>query len=93
MREMMAWGRAADRHRYGAQQAVDPHAHHQSGAERLDVDVARAQLDGLFQHVVDGADHRSAAGEVAQALDVVFVFVRLLRPRPGPRHRPHPGAD
>ena len=32
--------------RHGAQQAVDAHAHDEPGAERLDVDVGRAQLHG-----------------------------------------------
>ena len=47
-------------------------------AERFDVDVAGAQLDGLFEQTVDGAHDRRAAGEIAQALDVV-VGARALR--------------
>ncbi len=54
-----------------AQQSVDPHAHHEAVAERLDVDVARPQLHGLFEKIVDRADDRRAARQVAQALDVV----------------------
>ena len=58
------------------QQAVDAHAHHEPGAKRLDMDVAGAQLDGLLQQIVDRAHHRRAAGEIAQALDVVLAQLR-----------------
>ena len=68
----------AGRRRHRAQQAVDPHANHEPGRKRLDVNVAGAQLDGFFEQIVDGAHHRRAAGEIAQALDVVFT--RLQRP-------------
>ena len=61
----------AGRRRHGAQQAVDAHAHHEPGAERLDVDVAGAQLDRALEQIVDRAHHRRAAGEIAQAFDVV----------------------
>ena len=76
--------RNAGRRRHRAQQAVDAHAHHEPGAERLDVDVAGAQLDRALQQVVERAHHRRAAGEIAQALDVV---VGLLARRPRPRRR------
>ncbi len=66
------------RDRHGAQQAVDAHAHHQSGPEGLDVNVAGAQLHRLLEHVVHGANHRRPAREVAQALDVVLVGARGL---------------
>ena len=56
---------------HGAQQAVDPHAHREAVAERFDMDVAGAQLHGLFEQVVDGAHDRRAAGEIAQTFDVV----------------------
>jgi hypothetical protein len=62
----------AGRRRNRPQQAVDAHADHKSGLERLDMNVAGAQLDGFFQEIVDGTNHRRAAGKVAQALDVVF---------------------
>jgi hypothetical protein len=41
------------------------------------MDVARAQLNRLLQEIVDGANHRRAAGEVAQALDVVLARKHL----------------
>ena len=41
------------------------------------MDVAGAQLDRALQQIVERAHHRRAAGEIAQALDVV---VGLLRP-------------
>ena len=55
------------------QQAVDPEAHGQPGLKGLDMDVAGAQLDGLFQEIVDRAHDRRAAGEIAQAFDIVLV--------------------
>ena len=61
-------GRRRDR----PQQAVNAHADHQSGLKGLDVNVAGAQLYGLFQQIVDGANHGCAAGKVAQAFDVVL---------------------
>jgi len=57
--------------RHRAQQAVDAHAHHEAGAERLDVNVAGAQLDRALEQIVERTHHRGAAGEIAQALDVV----------------------
>ena len=60
-------GRRGDR----PQQAVDAHPHHEPGLKRLDVDVAGAQFDRFFEQIVDGADHRRAACEIAQALDIV----------------------
>ena len=86
MREMHRLRQNAGRRRHGAQQSVDPHAHHEAGAERLDVDVARAQLDRLFQQIVDGADDRRAAGEIAQAVDVVVGPGRRRLRRLGRRH-------
>ena len=62
----------AGRRRHRSQHAVDPHAHDEAGAEWLDVDVARPQLDGLFQKIVDRTHDRSAAREIAQAVDVVI---------------------
>ena len=63
-----------------AQQAVDAQANHEPGAERLDVDVAGAQLDGALQHVVERAHDRRAAGEIAQAFDVVVgLLARCLQ--------------
>ena len=41
---------------------------------RLDMDVARAQLDRPFDEIVDGAHDRSAARQVAQAVDAFFRF-------------------
>ena len=69
----------AGRRRHRAQQPVDAHAHHEPGAERLDMDVARAQLDRALQQIVDRAHHRRAARKIAQAFDVV---VGLLARRP-----------
>src|SRR6202042_3010176 len=66
-------GRCHDR----PQQTVDAHANHKPGLERLDMNVARAQLDRLLQEIVDGANHRRAAGKVAQALDVVLARKQL----------------
>ena len=43
----------------------------QSRAERLDVNVAGAQLDSFLEHVIDGANNGRSAGKVAKALDVV----------------------
>jgi hypothetical protein len=54
------------------QQAVDPHPDRQPGVERLDMNVACAQFDRFFQKIVNGAHHRRAAGQIAQALDIVF---------------------
>ena len=62
----------AGRRRNRPQQAVDPHADHEPSVKGLDVNVARAQFDRLFQEIVDRAHHRRAAGEIAQAFDVVF---------------------
>ncbi len=78
MREMIACGNARGRRRHCAQQAIDPHAHDEPGPERLDMDIAGAQLDGSFEQIVDRAHDRRAAGEIAQALDVV-VGARLGR--------------
>ena len=71
----------AGRRRHRPQQAVDTHANHEPGLKRLDMNVAGAQLDGFFQQIVDGANHRRAARKVAQALDVVFA-----RNETGPPH-------
>ena len=75
--------RHAGRRRHRAQQAVDAHAHHEPGAERLDVNVAGAQLDRALEQIVERAHHRRAAGEIAQAFDVVVGLLarRLARPR------------
>ncbi len=62
----------AGRRRHRPQQAVNPHANHQPGGKRLDVNVAGAQFDRFFEQIVDSAHHRRAAGEIAQALDIVF---------------------
>ena len=66
----------AGRRRDHAQQAVDAEADGQPGAERLDVDIARAQLVGFFEEIAHRAHHRRAAREVAQALDVVVGDLR-----------------
>ena len=71
----------AGRRRHRPQQAVDPHANHKPGGKRLDVNVAGAQFDGFFEQIVDRAHHRRAAGEIAQALDVVFARLRSPRRR------------
>ena len=71
MREISACGSAPAGVGTARSKAVDPHAHHEAGAERLDVDVGRAQLHRLFEQIVDGAHHRRAAREVAQALHVI----------------------
>jgi hypothetical protein len=52
------------------------HADHEAGGERLDMDVACAQLDRLLQEVVDRAHDRRAAGKVAQAFNVVLAQLR-----------------
>ncbi len=54
------------------QQPIDPHADDKARQKRLDVDVAGAQLDCLFQEIVDGAHHGRAAGEIAQAFNIVL---------------------
>ena len=61
------------RRRNGAQQAVDAQPHPQRAAERLDVDVGRAQLDGALEQLIDGAHHRRAARHVAQDVEVVVI--------------------
>ena len=66
----------AGRRRNHAEQAVDAEADGQSGAERLDVNVARAQLVGFFEQIAHRADDRRAAREVAQALDIVVGDLR-----------------
>ena len=43
------------------------------------MNIARTQLDGFFQQIVDGANHRRATRKVAQALDVVFTRKKLAR--------------
>ena len=68
--------RNARRRIHRAQQAIDAHAHHEAGAERFDVDVGGAQLDRALQQIVERAHHRRAAGEIAQALDVVVGLLR-----------------
>jgi hypothetical protein len=70
MREIKAWGNAPSG-RHGAQHAVDAHAHDQAVPERLDVDIGCAQLDRLFQEIVDAAHDGRPAREVAQVFDVV----------------------
>ena len=40
-------------------------------AERLDVNIARAQFDRLFDEVIDRAHNRCAAGQVAQVIDIL----------------------
>src|SRR3954447_27048627 len=65
LRRRIAWKR------YGAQDPVNPHSHDKPGPERLDVDVARSQLHGTLEHVVDGPDYGCAARQIAQAVDVV----------------------
>ena len=78
--------RHAGRRRHGPQQAVDPHANHQRGSERLDVNVARAQLQRLFQQIINRAYDRSAACEIAQAVDVIIgAAERPLAIGPGQR--------
>ena len=71
--------RNARRRRHRAQQAVDAHAHDEAGAKRLDVNVAGAQLDRALQQVVERAHHRRAAGEIAQALDIVVGLLARSR--------------
>ena len=56
---------------HGAEQTIDPHAHHEAVAERFDMDIAGPQLHGFFEHVVDRAHHRSAAREIAQTFNIV----------------------
>ena len=56
---------------HGAEQTVDPHAHHKAGAKRLDMDVAGAKLDRALEQIVERAHHRRTAGEIAQAFDIV----------------------
>ena len=86
--------RDAVRRRQRAQQAVDAHAHHEPGAERLDMDVAGAQIDRALQEIVERAHHRRAAGEIAQALDVVVGLLRDAAARFGLHsHRRHRPAD
>ena len=67
------------RRRHRPQQAVDTHANHEPRLKRLDMNIARTQLDGFFQQIVDGANHGRAARKVAQALDVVFARKQLAR--------------
>ena len=62
----------AGRRRNRPQQSIDAHAHDEATLKWLDVNVARAQFDRLFKQIVDRPHHRRAAGEIAQALDVVF---------------------
>ena len=71
MREISACGRTPGGVGTARSKPVDPHAHHEPGAERLDVDVGCAQLHRALEQIVDGAHHRCAARKVAQALDVV----------------------
>ena len=71
----------AGRRRNGAQQPVDPHAHGEPGAERLDMDVAGAQLHRALEQIVEGAHHRRAARKIAQAVDIVVAVSCLRRPR------------
>ena len=40
------------------------------------MDVAGAKLDRLFEKVVDCTNHRRAAREIAQALDIIFPWLR-----------------
>ena len=85
MREITACGSTPAGAADLPQQAVDPHADDEAGEKRLDMDVARAQLDGLFQEIVDRAHHGRAAGKIAQAFDVVVA--QLLETRPHRRVR------
>ena len=71
----------AGRRRDRPQQAVNSHADHEPGLKGFDVNIARAQLDGFFQEIVDGADHRRTAGKIAQTFDVVFA--RLMQSTAG----------
>ena len=69
----------AGRRRDRPQQAVDAHPDHQPGVKGLDMNVTGAQFDGFFQEIVDGANHGRAAGEVPQALDIVFARLKRLK--------------
>ena len=60
------------RRRHGAEQTIDPHAHHEAVAERFDMDIAGAQLHRFFEHVIDRAHDRGAAREIAQTFNVVI---------------------
>ena len=54
------------------QQTVDAQADRHAVAGRLDVDVARAQIDGLLEDLVESPNHRRAAGEIAKIFDTLL---------------------
>src|SRR5262249_11643754 len=56
------------------QSAVDPVAHGVAMLEGLDVDVGSALLGGIVQELIDQANNRRFAREIAQAIDVRLVY-------------------
>ena len=54
-------------------------------AKGFDMDVARAQLDRLFDEVIDRAHDRRAAGQVPQIVDVLVSAADLALPTAGRR--------
>ncbi len=56
----------------------DAHPHDQTGLEWFDMKVGCAHLDRSIKQVVDCADDRGTAREIAQALDVI-VSARVRR--------------
>ena len=65
---------------YGAQQAVDAHAHDQPAADRLDMDVAGPQVDRLFEEIVEA---RTTGAPLARSrrLSMLSSSRALERPR------------
>ncbi len=68
---------------HGAEQTIDPHAHHEAVPERFDVYIAGTELQGFFEQVVDRADHRGAARQIAETFNVVLGSGARGPPVPG----------
>ena len=71
--------RRRGRHLSLAQHAVDAVADVQPVLGRFDVDVGCARLDGSRDDLVDQADDRRFAGEVAQPLDIGIKHIEVCR--------------
>ena len=72
MREINACGTICREQRKRSQQAVDAHPHREPVPHRFDVDIACAHVHGFLDEVVDGAYHRRAAREIAEAVNALI---------------------
>ncbi len=59
------------RRRNGPQQSVDTHADVKRIAHRFDVNIARPKFGRFFEKIIHRADHRRAACQITQTVDVL----------------------